>query len=94
VTGHSAPYEVDLSRAARRALAEKLPLAVAVGVSDFLTGPLATNPQRVGKELDVPLHGIRSARVLREWRVLYVIDDERRRVVVRSIQHRRDAYRG
>ncbi|MDQ1306949.1 MAG: hypothetical protein QG671_2781, partial [Actinomycetota bacterium] len=33
-------YEVDLTRAARRALAEALPLDVAIGVADFLTGPL------------------------------------------------------
>ena len=72
-------YEVDLTRTARRALAESLPLDVAIGMGDFLTGPLADNPHRVGKELDVPYHGVYSARVMREWRVLYVIDDTRRR---------------
>jgi mRNA interferase RelE/StbE len=93
VTERHQPYAIDLSRAARRSLAERLPLDVAVAVSDFLLGSLAESPHRVGKELDVPLHGIHSARVMREWRVLYVIDDEQRRIVVRSIQHRRDAYR-
>jgi len=29
-----------------------------MGVTDFLAGPLATNPHRVGKELDAPLTGI------------------------------------
>jgi len=60
------PYEVDLTRAARRALAEQLPVDVAVGVADFLIGPLAENPHRVGKELDSPLDGVYSARVMRE----------------------------
>jgi mRNA-degrading endonuclease RelE of RelBE toxin-antitoxin system len=30
---------------------------------------------------------------MREWRVLYLIDEEERRVSVRSIGHRRDVYR-
>jgi mRNA-degrading endonuclease RelE of RelBE toxin-antitoxin system len=30
---------------------------------------------------------------MREWRVLYVVDDEQLTVTVRSILHRRDAYR-
>lgn len=89
----TAPYEVDLTRAARRALAESLPLDVAIGVSDFLTGPLAVNPHRVGKELDYPLLGVFSARVMREWRILYRINDDTNRVVVHGIGHRRDVYR-
>jgi mRNA interferase RelE/StbE len=74
------PYEVDLTHTARRALAETLPLDVAIGVSDFITGPLADNPHRVGKELDTPLLGIYSARVMREWRILYIIDDDLHRI--------------
>jgi mRNA-degrading endonuclease RelE of RelBE toxin-antitoxin system len=85
-----APYEVALTKTA---LAEQLPLDIAVGVSEFLLGPLADNPHRVGEELDAPLRGIHSARVMREWRVLYVIDEDPRRVTVRAISHRRDAYR-
>jgi len=42
----------------------------------------------------VPLAGVYSARVMRDWRVLYLIDDEQLRVTARSISHRRDAYRG
>ncbi len=87
------PYEVDLTRAARRALAEDLPLDVAIGVTDFLTGPLAENPHRVGKELDTPLSGVRSARVMREWRILYRIDESTHRILVQAVGHRRDIYR-
>ncbi len=86
-------YEIDLTRAARRALAETLPLDVAIGVSEFLLGPLADNPHRVGKELDEPLVGVYSARVMRQWRVLYRINDQDLRVLVQAISHRRDAYR-
>lgn len=70
-----------------------MPLDVAVGVSEFLVGPLSATPYRVGKELDHPLTGVYSARVMREWRVLYRIDEPGRRVLVQSISHRRDAYR-
>ena len=30
---------------------------------------------------------------MREWRVLYTINSERRLIIVQSILHRRDAYR-
>jgi mRNA-degrading endonuclease RelE of RelBE toxin-antitoxin system len=30
---------------------------------------------------------------MREWRVLYVVDDEKQIVTVRGVVHRRDAYR-
>lgn len=87
------PYEVALTRPARRALAETLPLDVAVGVSDFIVGPLGDSPHRVGQELHAPAEGIYSAHVMRNWRVLYTIDEEHRLVTVRDIRHRRDAYR-
>jgi mRNA interferase RelE/StbE len=91
VTGQ--PYEIDLTRTARRALAERLPLDVAIGASDFINGPLADNPRRVGKELDRPYQCVYSARVMQEWRVLYVIDETQHRVTIRDIGHRRDTYR-
>ncbi|WP_246868971.1 type II toxin-antitoxin system RelE/ParE family toxin [Saccharopolyspora sp. ASAGF58] len=87
------PYEVDLTKPARRALAEQLPVEVAMAASEFILGPLADNPHRVGKPLDEPLDGFYSARVMREWRILYKIDDSQRRIKVQSIRHRRDAYR-
>jgi mRNA-degrading endonuclease RelE of RelBE toxin-antitoxin system len=86
-------YEVDLAPTARRALAEKLPFDVAIGVGEFIDGPLAENPRRVGKQLNPPLDGIYSARVMREWRLLYEIDDVTRTVLVTGIGHRRDVYR-
>lgn len=86
------PYSISLTSGARRALAERLLLDVVIGVTDFLAGPLAQSPHRVGKELNAPREGTYSARVMREYRVLYVIDDDRRIVTVQSIRHRRDAY--
>jgi mRNA-degrading endonuclease RelE of RelBE toxin-antitoxin system len=85
-------YEVILSPGARRALSEDLPEAVAAACFEFITGPLADNPRRVGKPLRNELAGTYSAR-RGEFRVLYDIDDNRIRVEDISIRHRRDAYR-
>lgn len=85
-------YEVILSPRARRALSEELPEAVAAACFEFITGPLAENPRRVGKPLRSELAGTYSAR-RGEFRVIYDIDDNRVRVEVISVRHRRDAYR-
>lgn len=85
-------YEVVLSPGARRALAEHLPEVVATACFEFIGGPLAQNPRRVGKPLRNELAGTYVAR-RGEFRVIYDIDDDRIRVEVISIRHRRDAYR-
>jgi mRNA-degrading endonuclease RelE of RelBE toxin-antitoxin system len=86
------PYELVLTPPARRAIADKLPEAVAVAVIDFLTTALIENPQRVGKQLRDDLTGIWSAR-RGTYRVLYRINDELHEVIVLGVAHRRDAYR-
>jgi hypothetical protein len=50
----SQPYEIDLTRTVRRALAERLPLDVVIGASEFINGSSADNPHRAGKELGRP----------------------------------------
>lgn len=85
-------YRLVVSRAAARALAEKLPESVAGAVYAFITGPMLDNPHRVGKPLVAPLAPAWSAR-RGSYRVLYLIDDEARAVQVTAIRHRSDAYR-
>jgi mRNA-degrading endonuclease RelE of RelBE toxin-antitoxin system len=53
---------------------------------------LAASPQRVGKPLKLGLEGLHSAR-RGDYRVIYRIDDHRRRVDVVAIEHRSDIYR-
>ncbi len=89
----SDPYELGTAPPARRALAERLPPEVATAATEFITGPLLANPQRVGKPLGEELTGIYSARLGRDWRVLYEIDDVRHAVIVLDIRHRSAAYR-
>ena len=84
-------YELRLSRAARRALAEALPENVAAAVWRFVSGPLLDNPHRVGKRLRFELEGYYSAR-RGQYRVIYRIDEHQVIVDVIKISHRGDAY--
>lgn len=86
-------YELRTAPPARRALATLLPVDVAAAAVDFITGPLLREPRRVGKPLGAELAGIYSARLAREWRVLYEIDASKRAVIVLDIRHRSIAYR-
>lgn len=87
------PYELGTAAPARRALTDRLPLQVAAAAVEFITGPLLLNPQRVGKALGEELAGIYSARLGRDWRVLYEIDESKHAVIVLDIRHRSAAYR-
>ncbi|GAB2463846.1 mRNA interferase RelE/StbE [Conyzicola lurida] len=85
-------YEVRLSRAASRALSEILPEKVATAAWQFITGALAENPRRVGKQLAAPLFPLYSAR-RGEYRVIYRIVDDVLVIEIVAIAHRRDVYR-
>jgi len=87
------PYELGLTRPARRAIAEMLPEDVAAAAVEFITGPLLAAPYRIGKPLRGELAGFHSARLGSQWRVLYRIDESKHAVIVQDIQHRSTAYR-
>jgi mRNA interferase RelE/StbE len=91
-----APYVLRTTPTVRRALTETLPEtlpeAVATAAYEFITGPLLTQPYRVGKRLLPPLADRFSAR-RGTYRVIYRIDDQKRTVTVVDIGHRRDIYR-
>jgi mRNA-degrading endonuclease RelE of RelBE toxin-antitoxin system len=84
-------FEVAWASPARRSL-RRLPEKVATAVVEFVYGSLAASPARVGKPLKLDLEGLHSAR-RGDYRVIYRIDDERRRVDVIAVEHRSDAYR-
>ena len=81
-------YEVAWTPTAKRAL-QRLPEKVATAAIEFIYGPLASNPQRVGKALRVNLEGLHSAR-RGDYRIIYRIDE---RVTIIAIEHRTDVYR-
>ncbi len=84
-------YRVQVARTAARHLAELLPEAVAAACGEFLYGPLAEHPHRVGAPLRKPFEGYWRAR-RGEYRVRYTIDDSAKIVHVLDISHRRVAY--
>lgn len=84
-------FAIAWTGTARRALA-RLPEKAATAVIEFLYGSLSENPHRVGKALRLGLEGLHSAR-RGDYRVIYRIDDDARRVIVTAIEHRSDVYR-
>jgi mRNA interferase RelE/StbE len=86
------PYDLVITRTARRQLTEKLPEGPAFAACEFIVGPLLENPHRVGKRLHPPLEDKYSAR-RGTYRVIYRIDEEHRTVTVLDVARRRDAYR-
>ena len=70
-------YEVRFQPAARRAIAQRLPEAVAAAVLEFCDAALAVNPHRVGKPLFGPLAGCHGAR-RGTYRIVYRIDQNSR----------------
>lgn len=84
-------YTITWSRAAKRAIQQDLPEYAAVACLEFILGPLADNPWRVGKPLQGVLEGLHAAR-RGEFRVIYRIQEDQVVVYVATIRHRRDAY--
>ena len=85
-------YRVQVARTAASQLTEQLPEAVAAACLEFLYGPLAENPHRVGAPLRKHFAGYWRAR-RGEYRVRYTIDEINQTVQVLDISHRWDAYR-
>jgi mRNA interferase RelE/StbE len=87
------PYELGMTRPARRAISELLPEDIAAAAVEFITGPLLEEPYRIGKPLREALSGFYSARLGTQWRVLYRIDESKHAVIGQEIQRRSTAYR-
>jgi mRNA-degrading endonuclease RelE of RelBE toxin-antitoxin system len=84
-------YRIEWTATAKRGLTQ-LPEKVATAVVEFVYGALAESPRRVGHELHLELAGRHAAR-RGTFRIIYLIDDDARRVVITDVNHRRDVYR-
>ena len=84
-------YEIRFQPVAGRAIAQRLPEAVAAAVLEFCGSALAANPQRVGKPLFGPLAGCHGAR-RGTYRIVYRIDQNSRVVHVLYVDHRLEIY--
>jgi mRNA-degrading endonuclease RelE of RelBE toxin-antitoxin system len=85
-------YEIRFQPAARRAIAERLPEAVAAAVLEFCEAALAVSPYRAGKPLFGPLAGCHGAR-RGTYRIVYRVRENTRTVHVLDIDHRAQIYR-
>jgi mRNA interferase RelE/StbE len=82
-------YRVQLTSRARKDLADLDPpirIVVAARIDEIGTAPYL-DAERV-----VSAPGVHRVKV-RQWRILLMINDDDRLVIVQRIRHRRDAYR-
>jgi mRNA interferase RelE/StbE len=86
------PFEVRVAPTAARQLAERLPESTALACVEFIFGPLADQPHRVGAPLRPPFDDQWRAR-RGEYRVRHVIDDVQGVVTVLDVDHVRGIYR-
>jgi len=85
-------YQIRFQPAARRAIAQRLPEAVAAAVLEFCEAALAVSPHRVGKPLFGALAGCHGAR-RGTYRIVYRIEEANHTVHVLDIDHRAEIYR-
>ncbi|WP_375497084.1 type II toxin-antitoxin system RelE/ParE family toxin [uncultured Jatrophihabitans sp.] len=71
---------------------QRLPEKIATACVEFIFGPLAQNPARVGKPLREDLAGMHCAR-RGDYRIFYSIVEEGHRVEILHIDRRSDVYR-
>ncbi|PIR33140.1 MAG: type II toxin-antitoxin system mRNA interferase toxin, RelE/StbE family [Alphaproteobacteria bacterium CG11_big_fil_rev_8_21_14_0_20_44_7] len=69
----------------------KLPKPALIRILKEIESKLASNPIKFGKPLRHNLIGLRRLRV-GDYRIIYRIEDEK--VIVTTIQHRKDVYEG
>ena len=84
-------YEVRVSARAERDLL-RIPEKIGAACLDFIFGPLADDPYRLGGALSGQLAGLRSAR-RGSYRIVYSIDDALLRIDIVHIDHRGTVYR-
>lgn len=84
-------YEVEITPEGLRHL-NRLPEKVREAALAAILGPIAENPQRLGKPLLGELEGLHSAR-RGDYRIIYEIFEAEHVVLIHRVQHRRGVYR-
>ena len=84
-------YQIETTAEGLRHL-NRLPEKVRHAALESIFGPIAHNPNRLGKPLVGDLEGLRSAR-RGGYRIIYEIFEDDQIVLIHRVQHRRDVYR-
>ena len=87
----SDPDEVRIVARAARDL-HGLPEKIATACAEFIFGPLAENPRRVGKPLRDEVLGLHAAR-RGDYRLVYAIVEDQHAIEILHIDRRSDVYR-
>ena len=91
MTGRDAPWSVQLSPTAVRAL-DRLPHKIAAAIAEFVTATLPADPYRLSKPLRFEFEGWRVAR-RGDYRVTFRALEDDRVLYVGRIEHRAHVYR-
>ena len=83
---------IVVTRNGRPAAVMISPEGTAAAIVECMLTALTDNPHGAGGPLQRELAGLHSAR-RGAYRVIYEIDDEKRRVTITNVQHRREVYR-
>lgn len=70
----------------------RLPEKIGAACSEFIFGPLAEQPLRVGGQLTGEVAGLRSAR-RGSYRIIYAVDEQLEQIDIIHRDHRGDVYR-
>ena len=84
-------YEIEITPEGLPHL-HRLPDKVRHAALETIFGPIARQPQQLGKPLVGELQGLSSAR-RGDYRVIYEILEDDEVVLIHRVQHRRDVYR-
>ena len=83
-------YGIEITAEGLRHL-NRLPEKVRHAALESIFGPMAENPNRLGKPLVGELEALWSAR-RGDHRIIYEIFEDEQIVLIHRVQHRRDAY--
>jgi mRNA interferase RelE/StbE len=84
-------YEVEITPEGLRHL-NRLPEKTREAALAAILGPIADNPQRLGKPLLGELEGLHSTS-RGDYRIIYEIFEDDQAIVIHRVQHRRDVYK-
>jgi mRNA interferase RelE/StbE len=84
-------YEAEITPEGLRHL-NRLPEKLRAAALAAILGPIAENPQRLGKPLLGELEGLHSAR-RGDYRIIYEVFEDEKVVLIHRVQHRRDVNR-
>ncbi len=86
-------YEIEVTETFSKEFKKHKKDAEFVNALDNKIKRLKDNPHNVGGYLSGKLHGYKSTRVIRKFRLIFKIDDDKKIVYLSAIDHRKSSYK-